>query len=164
MITGESTLGIDPGQRGGVTLIADCGIVFSWVMPVVGKEIDIRALNGITCKRIDRIIIEHSQAVPPRPGYKGMSSVAAFSFGKNFGKLLGWIETSGYPYELVKPRVWQKVMFAGTAAKEKTKVRAAQAATRIWPEFDFLASDRCRVPHDGKVDSALIAEYGRRSK
>lgn len=46
-------------------------------------------------------------------------------------------------------------------AKGDTKPRALAKALQLWPGETFLASERCRVPHDGMIDAALIAEYGR---
>lgn len=51
--------------------------------------------------------------------------------------------------------------WATSVAKSKdTKGAAATRAAQLFPGVDFRASARCRKPHDGMVDAALIAAYG----
>jgi hypothetical protein len=56
--------------------------------------------------------------------------------------------------------MWQKVMLPG-CAKGDTKPAALARARQLWPAESWLASPRCSKPHDGMIDAALIAEYGR---
>jgi hypothetical protein len=46
----------------------------------------------------------------------------------------------------------------------ETKPRALEVASRTWPEEDWLATPRSSKPHEGLIDAALIAEYGRRMR
>jgi hypothetical protein len=46
--------------------------------------------------------------------------------------------------------------------KGETKRAASELARRLWPDESFFATERCKTPHDGLVDAALIAEYARR--
>lgn len=43
-----------------------------------------------------------------------------------------------------------------------TKKTSINAAQRLFPNIDFRKNGRCRNIDDNKVDSLLIAEYGRR--
>jgi hypothetical protein len=40
------------------------------------------------------------------------------------------------------------------------KESSLYVARQLWPDQNFLATERSRVPHDGVVDAALIAYYG----
>ena len=72
------------------------------------------------------------------------------------------LDLKGISWKPVTPREWQKIMLPGCKAGD-TKGAALTVAKRIWPDESWLASDRCKAPHDGAVDAALIAEYGRRA-
>jgi hypothetical protein len=92
-----------------------------------------------------------------------------FNFGKNCGIIEASIVTLGYKVNKVTPKVWQKEMLIGIEKiKEKdsnktdTKAMALKAQEKLFPDFNSLASTRCREPHDGLIDALLIAEYTRR--
>ena len=78
-----------------------------------------------------------------------------FKFGSGWGLVRGILAGRQIPYVLVRPQEWQKVMLAGYPKGSEYLV-----ASRRWPSHDFRASERCRKPHDGMVDAALIAAYG----
>ena len=46
--------------------------------------------------------------------------------------------------------------------KFNTKAAALNVAKQIFPAETWLKSERCTKPHDGMIDAALLAEYGRR--
>lgn len=149
-------IGCDPGRIGGFVIIDDSYQIIDFLpTPSIGREINIKEivdwLEGQ--KKIDHVFIEHSQAL-----HKAAAGVT-FSFGKNFGILLGVIGSLRLPYTLVKPKVWQKVMFEGTDPGDKPKSRAYAAALRHYPTFEFVPKGR-RNPHDGLVDASLVAGYG----
>ena len=161
-------IGIDPGKTGGYACILENEIFSRAPIPILGKEFDgnefkkaIKYRVGIYANNPFMIIIEKSQAMRKQ----GVTSM--FNYGKISGLIEGIVIGLGYPYALVPPQTWQKVMFEGTPAKRgktkvKSKERAAIVATRLWPDMDWRKSERATNPHDGMVDAALIAEYGRR--
>jgi crossover junction endodeoxyribonuclease RuvC len=151
-------LGVDPGLSGGLAIVTEDGLIAE-PMPVVGGEIDLagltrwlRANQGI----IEMAYIEKVSAMPKQ----GVSST--FKFGDGFGSVKGVLAALGIPFELVTPQKWGKVMHAGVKPDLPSKARSQLAASRIFPKFNFLATERSRVPHEGMVEAALIAEYGRR--
>lgn len=151
-------IGIDPGLKGGICGVDKTGnLCILEAMPTISSEIDLieieRLLSGHTVRHV---IMEKAQAMPRQ----GVSST--FSYGVNFGRILGFLAISRISYTLVSPRIWQKSLFTGVD-KRKPKAMALVAARRIWPKEDFLATLRSKVPHDGLVDAALIAEYCRRT-
>ena len=83
------------------------------------------------------------------------------------------------PYHLVQPKEWQSVIWINSdivatikevqtkkgVVKRKeinTKKTSINAAKRLFPSIDFRRNVRCKNIDDNKVDSLLIAEYGRR--
>jgi hypothetical protein len=102
----------------------------------------------------------------------GMSAKSNFSFGKNCGIIEAVIATRGYKFIKVTPKDWQKEMLKGIPVIKKTKkgieskkndvkAMSLMAQQKLFPDFNSLASSKCRTPHDGLVDALLIADYGR---
>lgn len=151
--------GMDPGQKGALAALSATGELAVLPMPLLGKEPCVRSVKEFLLRfEIKHVFIEHSQAIPGK-----VSSSASFRFGMGFGILIGVVAGMSLPYTLVKPRIWQGVMFKGTDADLSPKERSFVAAIRHFPTERFLASERCKKPHDGMTDASLIAGYGLRS-
>jgi hypothetical protein len=94
-------------------------------------------------------------------GYIGIEQPgsAAFRFGRNFGFLLGSLQTYGIRVELVKPQRWQKALGLGNSrncrSKTEWKNKLKAAAQRLNPHL------RLTLP---VADALLILEYGLRSR
>lgn len=126
-----------------------------------GDEIWVELLANITARDLDNnspfpsrtlIFIEKAQAMPKQ----GVSST--FNYGTGFGRLIGWCEALGLPFELVTPQAWMRVMHAGTTGTD-SKARSLQAAQRLFPGVSLIPG-KCRKPHMGLVEALLICEYG----
>ena len=88
----------------------------------------------------------------------------AYSVAASFHAIRGLIESkSPVRFHRITPQSWQKVMLPGCKPGD-TKPAALATAKRLWPAETWLASPRCSKPHDGMIDAALIAEYGRQLK
>lgn len=160
-------IGIDPGTSGAFSVLDEQGnIIEMLVMPMIGKEYDVRAIIEFLSKykNNSHVFIENVKAVSGVP----VSSTSSFNFGFGVGLLNGIIQALEIPYTKVAVATWQKEMWEGVAEQKKygkkdTKTMSLIASRRLFPKDDFLATSRSRVPHDGLVDASLIAEYGRRS-
>lgn len=96
-------------------------------------------------------VVEHVNAMP------GQGVTSCFSFGQNFGFILGLLTAFRIPYELVRPQKWKKE-FSCTSDKN-TSIEVAQ---RLFPDVDLRRTEKCRKPHDGKAEALLLAELARR--
>lgn len=96
-------------------------------------------------------VVEHVNAMP------GQGVTSCFSFGQNFGFILGLLTAFRIPYELVRPQKWKKV-FSCTSDKN-TSIEVAQ---RMFPGVDLRRTPKCQKPHDGICEALLMAEYARR--
>lgn len=154
-------VGIDNGIDGGIAVIAahDGVVITTTAMPT-------KQLNSKTVPDLVAVIAMLRDYDPARtivaieePLKHAKSSQAMRSMSMCFGMLYGAL-SSRYDVATIDPRVWQKkmLMFALGAT---TKQKALYEAQRRWPDETWLASSRCKVPHDGIVDAALIAEYAR---
>ena len=109
----------------------------------------------------------------------GSSAKATFAFGEINGILKGLLMANKIPYHLVPPKTWQKEMWdnkdlvvsyktikvKGKDVSKKdinTKQTSINAAKRIFPNIDLRRTEKCKNYDDNKVDSLLLAEYGRR--
>lgn len=144
-----NVLGIDPGLKGGVAVLAlDSSVLSVTEMPDLPK----------LCAVIRDGVFVHAfvEQVSVRPG-QGISS--GFKFGTGYGGILGALTALGVRFTLLRPQAWHKVVHLGTSG-EDTKERSNQAAQRLWPKQSWLASARSRVNHDGMQEAALIGYAG----
>ena len=69
-------------------------------------------------------------------------------------------------HEIVYAKAWQAEFWKRPkmpkGQKFDTKAAALQTARKLWPEQDWTHSERAQKPHEGFIDAALIAEWGRR--
>lgn len=135
-------LGIDPGKSGGSVLLNnEAVLILAHHNPIPTVENNLK-------------IISFLEKVHAFPG-QGLSST--FTFGVEFGRVQGWLAGQGLEFELVTPQTWQKILPGGVDPKERVR----QFCEVQWG-LDVFIPSRCRVPHQGMMDAACIAEYGRR--
>jgi crossover junction endodeoxyribonuclease RuvC len=153
----KEVIGVDPGLAGALVAITPDGLDLR-VMPVVAaggkhqydEHVLVEWLTPYAIKRA-HVFIEAVHAMPKQ----GVASM--FTFGAGYGLLRGICSGLGLSYELVRPQEWQRAMLLGQPTGSEYLV-----ASRLWPNAEWCASERCRKPHGGLVDAALIAEFGRR--
>jgi crossover junction endodeoxyribonuclease RuvC len=159
----RTIIGCDPGYHGALAAISDDGLELH-AMPTIAvgtkrqldEDVLVSWFRRQSLKPV-HVLIEAVHAMPKQ------GVVSMFSFGTSWGLLRGICAGLGLSYELVRPQEWQAVMLAGhPRSTAKSKGAEYLVASRLWPNANWRATDKCRVPHDGMVDAALIAEYGRR--
>lgn len=153
-------IGIDPGAKGGISFVSEKHGNFSMPMSSIDELRDL-LLSWKEDFGIKHAFIEKAQAMP----LQGVCSM--FSYGYHAGTLEGVFQALFIPFTLVTPKEWQKEMFKGTKVPKKSllktaKSRALEVARRLFPKQKFIATLRCKKPHDGMIDSMLIAEFCRR--
>lgn len=181
-------VGCDPGKDGAIVCLEDGKVTDKWVMPTIGKEIDIHELDLIIkqCSSPDtHCIIENVHAM----GRVGAGTT--FAFGRAKGLLEMAVVANGLAFTLVAPKEWQKEMWKGVKEQRKppkkltkkelkakeagekvrtpnpkgaidTKAMSLVAVRRLFPKVDLRGSEESTKPHDGIIDAILMAEYGRR--
>lgn len=156
--------GIDNGLDGGiVTIDADGEMLQAIPMPTFktgkGREVDIVAIASLIANIGGTFLLENASKHSP-------GKMALCSTWFTFGQIKAALMLEGARYELVHSQHWQREFWTRPkmpkGQKFDTKAAALNAANRIWPGNQWLASNRCTKPHDGMVDAALIAEFGRR--
>lgn len=171
MATIRGVCGIDAGQDGALCISTRDGLVAE-PMPSVDGVLDLAwIVRWLVAHResIDRAFLE-------KPGVRPFQHASAgFSQGRSFGQIEGILAGLGVPYELVTPQVWMREMHSGVelavkrtvkdgkaTEKRDTKKMSRLAFSRLFPTYDFRATEKSRIPHEGMIESALIATYGHR--
>tara|TARA_R110000796_G_scaffold23180_1_gene66679 strand:- start:2676 stop:3185 length:510 start_codon:yes stop_codon:yes gene_type:complete len=167
MINSKAYIGIDNGLDGGiVALDGEGAVTFKSKMPVnktgKGREIDVQGFAAIVEQLSPHAVFIVEQASKHSPG-----KMALCSTWHSFACMTTTLKLLKVQWDLVQPQKWQKAFWARPkmpkGQKFDTKAAALVAAKRIWPCEEWLASDRCKIAHNGMVDAALIAEHARRA-
>lgn len=155
-------IGIDNGLRGGIVALSDHPgpPIGAWVMPLQskskGNEVDGYAFQEI----LYSFDPEKLTVILETPGKHSPGVLALCSMWDSYGVIRGVLEARGIKHHRIDPKTWQRFMLPD-CAKGDTKPAALAKANAIWPSETWLESKRCKKPHDGLVDAALIGEYGR---
>lgn len=166
------TLGIDLGKNGGFCLLNDKRVIqHKMSMPThpVDGNIDHFEVESFlarckgTVKENDIVL-----AMEKVGGRSGNAASAMYSFGKNNGYIEAlvhhWFQRD---IKEITPRSWQKWLFEignieevqNAKGKRDTKRMAKEAISKFYPNEDFRATKRSKLPHDGIIDSVGIALY-----
>lgn len=153
------SIGIDPGKDGCLAILGyrDAPILIPFDEAEYANQLRrvapffIATGDGVVDQRETFAVVEHVNAMP------GQGVTSCFSFGQNFGFILGLLTAFRIPYELVRPQKWKRE-FSCTSDKN-TSIEVAQ---RLFPGVDLRRTPRCSKPHDGKSEALLMAEYCRR--
>ena len=158
-------IGIDNGLTGALVALSDHPgpPIEMTVMPTRGKtkgnEVDAKEV-GIILSAISGGFYGGITVILETPGKHSPGAQALCSMWDSYGAIRGVLESHGIRHHRITPQQWQKKMLPG-CAKGDTKPAALTKARQLWPAENWLASPRCTKPHDGLIDAALIAEYGR---
>lgn len=147
-------------MTGGLTIRFDDAVILE-VMPVKDGLVDVNELERILRPYAPEITRAYLEAASIRPMQAGQ-----FKVGRNFGRVEATLEYLVISTTVVRPQDWSKHYDHGVTVQGKDKRYAAikkarmKIAQSIYPGISFLATERSSVPHDGLVDSALLADYG----
>lgn len=146
-------LGIDPGKKGALALVAPDGVLVDVVdMPdATGSALGAHLRDFLDDHQPHQVAVAWVEKVGSMPGQGHMN---VFTFGAGYGAILGALGMAGIPVELRTPNVWKKAMRCSA-----DKGSSRQRATELWPGE---ARRFARVRDDGRAEACLIAEYGRR--
>lgn len=167
-------IGIDNGLDGGICALGPC----AGTAPIAVKRMPTCIVDGR--REIDAVVLsvklrqiatfadpDVSCFVETCP-HHSRDKASMRSMALSYGIILGVLADMATRYEWRVHRVhagnlkdgWQRAML-GDVPRGRTKEYALAAAKSIWPDESFILPG-CRTPHDGCVDAALIAEFGRR--
>jgi len=154
-------IGIDPGKKGGIFALCENGDYEYIRTPLIGGKV-------MNIKEAMKFILKFKDnghfALELVSSVKGSSAGSNFSFGRNFGQWEGILEALFVKFTEIRPKEWQKISWEGVPIIKKsggkennTKATSKIASQRLFPEEEFLATERSSVAHEGVMDGALIA-------
>ena len=163
--TGKTYIGIDCGLDGGIAILKN-EILITAIMPThktgKGRTVDIRELE----QTITSWILSGGRLIIEDPGAHASSASGLRSMTRSFAITETLAVTHKLPYQTVLSQKWQGEFWGRPkmpkGKKFDTKAAALTAARKIWPSHNWTPTERAQKPHDGMVDAALLAEYGRR--
>jgi hypothetical protein len=156
-------IGVDNGVSGGVTVLDAAGEVEAcYRMPTMKNDSPVRKpVNVIDVLALTRIISHHGGHQCAVETFYGAKSAAAVrSMADSLARIESAVRFAGMIPMLIAPREWQKGFWTGKkrSADVTTKELALAAAGEIWPDVSFIP-ERCKTPHEGLIDAALIARW-----
>lgn len=174
-------IGIDPGKDGAISCIDALGrVIGKEVSPRLGeKEFDqigyAKLLHRFTSD-CDFFVITLEDIHATHIG----GNTSSFTMGRGKGIWEGIVAMYSlavpgkFRLLLPSPSIWQKKVWQNTyiqyekklGNKTKTvnpKSTSLITCTHLFQGVDLRKSERARNPHDGIVDSLLLAEYGRKT-
>ncbi len=162
MIQDKVYIGVDLGKAGAIVAIKNGKIILKIIMPVINstktrKEYNLPEIANIFRKlkndNKNLIVSLEKNLIHP---VSGRLSVASTSFCA--GIMQGILTALKIPYIIVSPKIWGKVIFIGMDHKD-TKLASITYCSRLYPEEDFRATNRCTKIHDGITDALCLAKY-----
>jgi len=183
----STIIGIDPGLKGGIAIFENDKLLKVYKMPTLTKTTAFKHTKGKSKgqyrdqESIDTLALvnilsayddPHVWLEKSIPLY-GISLQNNLKIAYGAGQLHGVITALGVPFREIMPKAWQEITWINEdivvrenpnkrikQSDTDTKATSLNSAERIFPGFNFILKG-CKVPHDGCIDAALIANYGR---
>lgn len=165
-------LGVDSGTNGAIVSLTENGeFIEAFLLNTVYNVkvgYDFNKLTKYLASIADDIIICGVEKVH---GFEGTNKSTAFSMGAGLQFIHDALDANNIRYIDIAAKTWQNysrtdedIVFKDELTKTgkkkiDTKKTALNVAGRLFPSVSFRATKRSTVPHDGIVDSTLIAYY-----
>lgn len=148
----KELIAIDPGKSGGIAWKMAYGVR---AIPMPQTEPDIAGKLKEIYYHLDQptVIVEEVGGYIGRP----QPGSAMFTFGRNFGFILGVLTTIGARVVLVRPQKWQGYLSLGKSEGDRTKWKnkLKQKAQNLYPSLAVTLST---------ADALLLLEYGTKTE
>lgn len=143
-------IGIDPGAKGGWSIIYDEENIesFPW-----DNTLFIESIRELWEKGLNIRCALEKVASMPKQGV-----VSTWKFAEGYGFIQGVLSSYNISYQLVPPQMWKKAF----SLINQDKNKSIEVARKLFPNVNLFPTERCRKPSDGMAESLLIAEYARR--
>lgn len=170
-------VGIDNGLDGGIVALsplAGLAPIAKYRMPTrtivypARKSTKAKSTREVDSRRLVAIL---SEIEGPRDSitvyfehcpFHADNAATMRSMAMSAGKILAVLEAMGFQQvRRILSFDWHPVIL-GKIPQGKTKGMAIAKANELWPDEEWFPSPKAGNLHDGAIDAALIAEYGRR--
>lgn len=165
-------LGIDPGGHGSLVILdSEFKLIDKLLTPIKANyDMDVEPVYDFLIRTkgmYDTVYLEQVHAI------FGSSASGTFNFGRYFGNIEAILQCAKIPYNLVRPKEWQKEIWLAEFLPLKTSEMTPKAkslgtieklAAHLLEPFTIPPKTKRSKPyvHDGYIDASLIAMYGLR--
>ena len=135
-----------------------------WHMPLIGGKVTGVGVASVyneiipLCKVPPKVYIEKVQAMK----HDGKVGMASYMIGAGY---LEMVHMLGWSVTLVPPVTWCKVMHASLPQamkpKDKSRLYISQKYPHLYQKGSQLWPGRTQHPHEGLMDSFMLATYAR---
>ena len=171
-------VGIDPGNKGALAAlevdmttrnITELEIID---MPIGEEKVKTRmrdCLDSValmywlhkTCALTDHLIcLEHLWDFAVKDVKDAGGAKQRFPLARDYGIILGILETSMLNYRLVSPKAWQNAVHKPTNLGDAGKIWLCDKAKELYPEAQLLPPNKKNPAIYGRGDALLLAHYG----
>lgn len=165
--------GIDPGNEGALSLIAEDGTIEFFDAPTALVRGTKKTRTVLVPQEMARIIKDIRARWQPSRFVVYLEKVAAmkkqgvtsmFNFGMGYGMWQGVLAGMGVSYDFVTPQRWKRELLSGMG---KEKDASCVKAMQMFPAYSSKLhrpkrGGGVRYLH-GRADALLLAEFGRRT-
>ena len=137
-------IGVDPGAKGGIAVLND---EMCLAYPYSNKALK------VVCETYAGESVVTVEYVHAMPG-QGVSST--FTFGRNYGYILGVLEAFEMPYQTADAKTWKK--YFRVSADKQTSIAKCK---ELYPGIKLKPTSKCRKESDGMAEAVLIGLYGK---
>lgn len=143
-------IGIDPGSKGCIVELCVQDKICRW-MKLPYREDNVLDSRLIESK-FDFCLAHYIyvEKLTPNPVF-GLSN---FTFGEMFASCKDLVKY--YPYELVSPATWQRMLKYSKTDKRPAKEKTKEVFRKMNPNFGKIT----KAEHEGMIDAFFIAYYG----
>lgn len=157
-------VGIDPGNKGAITILLDGGPIIYKMPEEHNRENLCDIMREIGLIPGDKKVVIEKQIIMPMSGKKPCPRCRALipymynqkgiaTTFRNYGVLLGMMMLLQIPFEEVDGTIWKKYFKLSKLGKEGS----IKLAKQLFPSLSLEIGE-----DDNKAESILLAEYGRR--
>ena len=143
-------IGIDPGQRGAMSILED-NARLPTIIPF-NKEEYIDRLRLLFYEEAECICCIEAVHALPRQGV-----TSTWAFGQSYGWLLGVLDTLCIPYQPITPQKWKKEF-----GLNSDKAKSVEVCKQLFPGIKLLRTDRSRKEDDNIAEAVLLSLYAKR--
>lgn len=149
----NTIIAVDPGLSGGIACWKECQPIIAVAMPPTEGDL-LELVRTMIAPDQTVAVVEKVSGFAGKPQPGG----AMFSFGRNFGFIIGIFQALDVRVELVLPQKWQRPLSLGTArscaSRTEWKNKLKACAQRLYPAIK---------PTLATSDALLILDYGLKS-
>lgn len=143
-------IGIDPGQRGAMSILKD-NARLPEIIPY-NKEEYIDRFRLLFYEETEYICcIEQVHAI------RGNGTASTWAFGQSYGWLLGVLDALCIPYQPITPQKWKKEF-----GLNSDKAKSVEVCKQLFPGIKLLRTERSRKEDDNIAEAVLLSLYAKR--